>query len=370
MLADVRRGRWQPPRAEPAPEPVKDPRFHEFASQWFEANKGAWRPNTEIDYGWQLSNHLLPFFKDYRLSQITIAEVDRYRAAKLRERARLTEALADWQRRMDTETDARKRRELRRERPSKPLSAVSINKTITRLAQILEVAVEYGHLDRNPAKGKNRRVKAPKPAPVWLDRAEHIRALIDAAGELDQDARLDRQHVRRKATLATLVYSGLRIGELIDLRWRDVDLVAGRITVRASKTDAGVRTVDMLPVLGDELRALKAATKPSSRVSRVRHVRGDGAQPEQHPPSGARARGQACQCAAGGGVRGAAARSADAAQAAPHLRVGARGARRRSRLGDGPTRPHRSSVHPARVSAWDAPRPGREGCAARAGRRQ
>jgi integrase len=57
------------------------------------------------------------------------------------------------------------------------------------------------------------------------------------------------------------VFAGLRVGELCDLCWRDVDLTAGRITVRASKTDAGVRQIDLLPVLRDELLALKAAAR-------------------------------------------------------------------------------------------------------------
>jgi integrase len=224
ILADVRRGIWRPAPSEPTPVAPTDPSFHEFASQWFEANKGAWRPNTRVDYGWQLTNHLLPFFRGHRLSQISIAEVDRYRAAKVREGV---------------------------------LSPTSINKTITRLAQILEVAVEYELISRNPAKGKRRRVKASRPAPVWLDRAEHIASLLDAAGELDREARADRQ-VPRRAILATLVFAGLRIGELCELCWRDVDLSGGRITVRASKTDAGVRQIDLLPALRDELAALKA----------------------------------------------------------------------------------------------------------------
>lgn len=239
VLADVRRGIWRPPDRDPAPAPEGpvDPTFHEFASQWFEANQGAWRPKTRVDYGWQLSNHLLPFFQHHRLSRITIAEVDRYRAAKVREAV---------------------------------LSPASINKTITRLAQILEVAVEYEIIDRNPAKGKRRKVKASKPSPVWLDRAEHISALVDAAGELDRDARLDRQHIPRRALLATLVFAGPRIGELLDLRWRDVDLTSGRITVRESKTDAGVRQVDMLPALRDELLALKAGARRTQANDRSR----------------------------------------------------------------------------------------------------
>jgi len=225
VMSDVERGIWTPTDRDPlpAPEQPQDPTFHEFASHWLEANEGAWRPNTRVDYKWQLTNHLLPFFKNHRLSMITIAEVDRYRAAKVREGV---------------------------------LSVTSINKTITRLAQILEVAVEYSLIERNPAKGKRRRLKPSKPAPVWLDRAEHISALLDAAGELDGRARKDRQHIERRAILATLVFAGLRIGELCELRWRDVDLSAGRLTVRASKTDAGVRTVDVLPVLDGILRQL------------------------------------------------------------------------------------------------------------------
>ncbi len=56
--------------------------------------------------------------------------------------------------------------------------------------------------------------------------------------------------------------SGLRIGELIALRWRDVNLADGRITVRASKTDAGARAIDLLPALRDELAAVKADGRP------------------------------------------------------------------------------------------------------------
>ena len=60
--------------------------------------------------------------------------------------------------------------------------------------------------------------------------------------------------------LATMLFAGLRIGELCELRWRDVNLAAGRLTVGRAKTDAGVREVTLLPTLRDELAALKAGT--------------------------------------------------------------------------------------------------------------
>jgi integrase len=277
VLADVRRGIWKPPQPEPKLTPTgeQDPPFHEFASTWFEAAKGEWTENTRLDYQWQLSHHLLPFFKDHHLSQITIAEIDRYRAQKVSESARLTETLTAWRKRGEAAKNAAERRELAGERPPRALAAVSINKTITRLGQILEVAVEYGLIDRNPARGKRRRLKASKPAPVWLDSAEQIEALLAAASGLDRLAKIKGGNdqkgglVYRRALLATFVFAGLRIGELTALTWRDVDLAGNRIGVRESKTDAGTRQIDLLPALRDELAAYKAQapdTQPTAFV--------------------------------------------------------------------------------------------------------
>lgn len=88
-------------------------------------------------------------------------------------------------------------------------------------------------------------------------------ALLDAAGELD-DADRGGRRIRRPL-LAMLAYAGLRIGELLALTWADVDLAVGRIHVRASKTEAGVRDVDIQPELRDELLAWKMATRRDGR---------------------------------------------------------------------------------------------------------
>lgn len=256
-LADVERGIWEPPDRTPAATPAvepeeQDPTFLQFAFEWYHDNKGGWRERTRVDYQWQLSHHLLPYFGKLRLSEITPREIDRYTAAKVREGQ---------------------------------LSAVSINKTLTRLGQVLKRAKRWGLIDRNPVEDAER-LKATRPAPVWLDRAEHIEALLDAAGELDKAARRDRRHVPRRAMLATLVFAGLRIGEMLELRWRDVDVAGGTITVRASKTDAGVRQVDMLPALRDELLALKAATR-DAQPNRLVFPTTTG---ERHGPSNIRRR--------------------------------------------------------------------------------
>jgi integrase len=230
VLADVRRGIWQAPAPPVVEAPRQMPTFHEFASEWFERQtieggrhgKGL-APKGREDLQWRLSNHLLPAFASRRLDQITAEDVDRYRLAKVR--------------------DGR-------------LGVTSINKTLTTLAAILEAAVEYELIDRNPARGRRRRLPAVAPRRTWLDRADHIAALLDAAGDLDAQARVSRG--QRRALLATLTFAGLRIGEALALRWRDVDLARGTITVRKAKTDAGVRVVNLLPILRDELGAYRA----------------------------------------------------------------------------------------------------------------
>jgi integrase len=230
VLADVRRGIWQPGETAPAPEPEGEPTFHEFAADWLRSHEPGLRPKTVVDYRWALELHLLPTFASYKLSEITAEEIDRYRADKLREGN---------------------------------LGANAINKTITRLAQILEVAVEYGRLESNPAKSRRRRAKSTEPRRSWVE-PEQLPALLEAADEF------------LRPVVATLAGAGLRIGEAVALDWSDVDLATGTITVRESKTAAGEgRQVDMPVGLQEELSEWKARSPVPGRsdpvfVSRLR----------------------------------------------------------------------------------------------------
>jgi integrase len=228
VLADVRRGVWRPPTPAAAAAPPVDPTFHEFASDWFTAREGEWRQSTRSDYRWRLSQHLLPFFAEHRLSQITVAEVDRYREAKVR---------ADH------------------------LGAESINKTLVLLGQVLDVAEERDLIARNPMRVNRRRrkLRVTRPRPVYLDSAAHVAGLLEAASDLDGGPRA--RHVGRRPLVATLVLAGLRATEACELSWRDVDLAGGRIIVGRAKTDAGMREVDLLPALRDELLAHKASAQ-------------------------------------------------------------------------------------------------------------
>jgi integrase len=227
-LTLVRKGIWRPPVAEPTPVVRDDPTFHVFASEWLEAKRQeGLGKRTLDDYEWALSYHLLPFFQEHRLSEITVREVDRYKQHKARERATLDA------RRAAGDKDV-----------PRGLSANTTNKTITRLAQILEVAAEYDLIPGNPASGKRRRLKAERPRRRFVQ-PEQVPALLRAS-----DGYLGR---RGRPLLATLAGAGLRIQEALDLERRHVNLARGTLTVQQSKTDAGVRVVDLTPALRDEL---------------------------------------------------------------------------------------------------------------------
>lgn len=124
---------------------------------------------------------------------------------------------------------------------------------------MLEDAVEYDLIARNPARGRRRKLPTPTPTRAFLE-PEHVSSMLAAAGELDDQDR-DGRKIRRPL-LATLAFAGLRIGELLGLRWRDVDLAAGRLHVRISKTAAGVRYVDVQPELRAELVGWKLCENP------------------------------------------------------------------------------------------------------------
>jgi integrase len=216
VLADVERGIWRSYEPAQAPQTPEAPTFHEFASEWLENREPELRPKTVESYRWQLSGHLLPHLGVMHLDQIGPEDVDRYKAAKLREGA---------------------------------LGPNQINKSLGLLAMILDAAGDYGHIDpaRNPARGRRRRVKRSTPSRPTVE-PEQLPSLLEAAGKL-------------RPTLATMAGAGLRNGEACALDWPDFDPGSGTLTVAASKTDAGVRQVDLPDALRRELAKHKLRTR-------------------------------------------------------------------------------------------------------------
>jgi integrase len=62
-----------------------------------------------------------------------------------------------------------------------------------------------------------------------------------------------------RAVVALLAASGARNTEVCDLLWSDLDFTHGKINVSRSKTNRGVREIDMIPWLREELLSFRAA---------------------------------------------------------------------------------------------------------------
>ena len=213
--------------------------------------------STRGDYEWRLG-YLHRFFDRYRLGEITTRLVDRFRdelheqAATIRsaqERARPEKGRKPL---METVTDKRGRTYQRRRRP---LSNTSINAMIKLLGQILQQAVDYELIARNPVRIGERSARflpRVRPNRTFLE-IDEFHDLLAAAGELEAEARADRKGLGRRAMCATLGLAGFRISEMLDLLVAQVDLARSRFKLADAKTEAGVREVEMTLYLRDEL---------------------------------------------------------------------------------------------------------------------
>jgi integrase len=155
------------------------------------------------------------------------------------------------------------------------LSRESIDKTRDVLSSILGSAVKYGYLVSNPAAGlqvppERRGKRRHKP----FIRPEEFAALVELISE-------------PYATMVYVaVYTGLRISELIGLRWNDVHQRSITIDERfcrgdwgEPKSDASNTTIPVNEKVIERiqaLRALEVEVKAGRAVRRYRVVKADG----------------------------------------------------------------------------------------------
>lgn len=192
----VRRGDW----IEPSKQPVAA-----YLATWLDGLRLA--PGTMTGYRGNVRNHVVPYIGALPLASLTSA--------------RLTA--------LYRELEESGRRDHKGERTGKPLSARTVRGVATMLGAALGAALndEVPLLTRNPA------VKARPPTAREADaKAPEMRPWT--AGQLR--AFLDWSACRSQVHAAwyVLACTGMRRGELLALRWRDVDLDAATIAVRRS----------------------------------------------------------------------------------------------------------------------------------------
>lgn len=105
----------------------------------------------------------------------------------------------------------------------------TVRNTLAGLSAVFSWARREGLLDRNPAHGVEQ-PSPPQRVDEWLD-AEEIRRLLAEAKQRGHTCLIWRS---RHVGIALGVYLGLRRGEIFGLRWRDIDLARGRVTIARS----------------------------------------------------------------------------------------------------------------------------------------
>ncbi len=186
--------------------------------RWLEHDRQR-KPSTLRDYNSIISAHLLPAFGERRLEDITAEQIERFSAklaagGTMNNRTRL--------------------------------------KILTVLHGVMQRAKRVWKLPRNPASDVEKPTQT-RSSEIDVFSPEEVMSLARAA-DSEQDA----------AIYLTAAFTGLRCGELVALRWRDVDFARSHIRVGASYTERALST----PKSG-KARAVPMAPEVSRALARL-----------------------------------------------------------------------------------------------------
>ncbi len=178
------------------------------------------KPSTLRDYDSIFRNHVLPHLAQIRLEDLTPERVERWAAHDID--------------------------------PNRQMANRTREKTITVFHGVMERARKLHRLPANPVADVEKPRTATKTE-IHVFSPEEVMALVRAA-DSEQDA----------AIFLAAALTGLRQGELVALRWRDVDFAGSAIRVRGSYTNGHltspksgkVRSVPMAPKVGESLARL------------------------------------------------------------------------------------------------------------------
>lgn len=169
----------------------------QFLDEWHEGAKSELALTAWVNYGQLIRRNIQPYLGSKRLTDLTPLDVKRWHG-KLLDGGR---------------------------HDGGPLSVASVKLAHRILHRALADAVRWKLIAANPASGVRVPRSAPSEMTVWT--SDEARRFLDAVAD------------DRLVALWTLaLHTGLRRGELAGLRWVDVDLEKGTLTVAQQRTTA------------------------------------------------------------------------------------------------------------------------------------
>jgi len=205
------------------PTKAEAPSFEEFAKKWF----GTYvctnlRASTIRKYEYALRTHLIPWFGRRRLNVVSGESIERYKQHEL----------------------------------AAGLKAKTINGYLSILRRCLDTAQEWGELSSLP------RIKWLKCEPPPFDFLSFVESARLLAAPIEEPWPL---------MIHCALRTGMRVGELIALRWECVNLEHRLITVRRSlvrgvESSPKSNRIRHVPISGDLLEALDGVRRASGYV--------------------------------------------------------------------------------------------------------
>jgi len=191
----------------------------------------ALKPSSASYYNFQLDKHVLPVLGPYRLCDVSRPVVQQFLL----------------------------------ERKRKGYSSSTVHGIRTTLGKVLQAAVEYGYLEINPARAIQIGEREPKKERKFFSPAQ-VRTLLTNL--------IEPCHT----IVVVAVLTGMRIGEILALRWKRLDFLRGTIEVAETfsngrfgtpKTRSSRRVVPMSSSFQDALATHKLGcerTRPEDLV--------------------------------------------------------------------------------------------------------
>jgi integrase len=196
-----------------------------------------------------LDNHVLPFFGDKLLEDITVLDIERFKAA-VRAGRKATKGKA----------------------AGRELSPGQINNALTVLRRMLTWAAETGALSSVP----------------FIKFLKRSRKDIDALAESELEALVSGAEAEPEVLAAVLLAAdaGLRMGEVLAMRWDALDLKKGIVHVRLTDYRGKVGTPK-----GGRVRHVPATERLVKALKAIRHIAGEWVFSPKVFPSTKRRRG-------------------------------------------------------------------------------